>query len=264
VPVPSSRSAFDVDLGPGPGGQGTWAVYSRCAGNPSRCTLRGTDLATGRERRVGGTATGRLPAIWGSRIAYFGPERHHRSPLRLTDVAGRIDRAVPQRPVADEELPVALDLRGDRVAYVLRTYDAGDDAHDTQFLFTARTDGTGLQRVDTGGDGEECTTNLASPAFISGVSDVLVWLHAAQGTQSTCRPHPQLRRLTLASGAEAYAPVAAAPVAAALVDGHALVLATPPGTADVLTREACRQKGGRQDGCDLTEVPAPAWHAAPG
>jgi hypothetical protein len=259
VPIAPSHTAFDVDLGPGPGGH-VWAAFSRCAGSPRRCTLRGADLATGRERRIGGNATGRLPSIWGDELAYFGPERHHRSPLRLTGLSGGADHAIPLHTVAEAETPLALDLRDSRIAYVLRTYEDGDAAHDTQDLIAARTDGSAQRTLDTGGDGEECTTNLASPALGAAA---LIWLHASVGDRGTCSPHPTLRQLDLGSGTVTEWPVATAPVAATLVEGRALVLAPPPGTADVFTREACDVEGRGEDRCTLTDAGAPAWSPAP-
>jgi hypothetical protein len=255
LPVPSSPTAFGVDLGPGPGG-GTWAVYSRCM----RCGLQAADLATGRERPVGGGARGRLPALWGSELAYFAPTVDHRSALHLTSVTGGADHVVPLRPVDVHETPLALDLRGGRLAYVLFTYD-DDGYHGDQALIAAGVDGSGQRTVDRGGSGEECTKNLASPAL---TAIGLVWLHAELGDPGDCRPRPQLRRLDFASGAQALAPMPAAPVAATLVGGRALVLAPPAGArVDTAGREPCRLDRGPGNRCDLTDVGAPAWSPAP-
>jgi hypothetical protein len=136
LPVPGRRSPFDVDLGPARGG-GTVAVYSRCQNDPERSDLeldgtRGCDLyiydfARRAERPLGranSTADEYFAAVWKNRIAFtrtYTPRGFRirrrlywrpltgRGPSRRVRLGSRIFGGIPRE----------IDMRGDRVAFVL-------------------------------------------------------------------------------------------------------------------------------------------------
>ncbi len=99
--LPIAAGLTDLDLGPGPGGAGTIAVYSRCAGGS--CDVYAFDFAAGAERPVPGASSAAVseqrPTTWGGRLAF----------LRGTDVvlgslAGGAPRRVDRGGVSELEL----------------------------------------------------------------------------------------------------------------------------------------------------------------
>jgi hypothetical protein len=143
-PFPSDRylgeaspPAFEVTLGTGPGGRLT-AVHLRCTGaSRSSCGLVAADVTAGTEQAVPGTARALRGAIRGSRIVFVrrdldGVQRLYSTGVtggavvrlalpRLTEYTGR--RPSPGRSVRRidrrQARIAAVDVRGDRVAYVV-------------------------------------------------------------------------------------------------------------------------------------------------
>jgi hypothetical protein len=211
------------------------------------------------ERAARGLGLGDVsdPAIWGGRVAFFLVDRK-RARLDIARIGGGARRHVPLPAFGDREEPTALDLRGDRIAYILRTTSDDDEAHDTQVLVAGRLDRTaGAEPLDRGGDGEECTVNLASPQLTAhGVQ----WLRAAVGEPGTCRPDPRLHRLDFATGRRSAIAMPVAPAAAVVAGGRTLVLVPQAGTADLATREACAaDSGDDQRACRLTDRGKAYW-----
>jgi hypothetical protein len=143
---------FDVDVGPGPGGN-VAAVYSRCSREPlpgfesqqmpfyftgRHCRLFEYDFGAHRERQIAGThaagASEYLPSIWHSRVAFarvYQQRRglaHYKPYLylkRLGRGASVLLRGGPRGKYINAFSPtdvggpgpIALDLRGTRLAY---------------------------------------------------------------------------------------------------------------------------------------------------
>ncbi len=141
VPIPGRKTAFDVDLGPGPGGR-TVAVYSRCrvepgpfprVARPRGCGLFLYDFERRRERRlrrvgVAGRSEFR-PSIWRNRVAFASVPDRPPTPeevsgdvrVRSLDGGGQTDRYLGSgAPLADSPDPAVLsvDLRGDQLVFV--------------------------------------------------------------------------------------------------------------------------------------------------
>lgn len=144
LPVARRRVPFDVDLGPDAGGR-TVAVYSRCRREPRGgrfravvdflpdygsgrgCDVYAFDFERGRERRVRGASTREageyLPSIWGRRLVFARrtARRLELALVRLGDPRRRTTRLPGGhrgQGYTGPAGPIALDLRGRRLAYV--------------------------------------------------------------------------------------------------------------------------------------------------
>jgi hypothetical protein len=137
LPVrPRRQRAFDVDLGPD-GHGGIVAVYSRCrresALPPRACDIYRYDFTRRAERRVTRVSTAgaseQLPSIWGHRLAFLRGTDLSRAALLVVDLDSgsttHIDGGTPPQargvignaPTSSSYGPVALDLRGARLAF---------------------------------------------------------------------------------------------------------------------------------------------------
>lgn len=153
LPVRPRTVPFDVDLGPGPGG--TTAAYSRCRIEPRHpspttslpdwatgvnCDVYLLDLRTLRERRISGASTTDasefLPSVWRTTVA-FGRVYERRSGRRgvlpylyTRDLNGAASQRQPGGERGDGDVengPAALDLYGDRLAFVWSGYRLRSD-----------------------------------------------------------------------------------------------------------------------------------------
>jgi hypothetical protein len=149
VDVRETRSAFDVDLGPGPSGA-TVAVYSRCRtepgfvpsrgfAEPRGCDLYLYDFGKRRERRLGAVSTEAEseyhPSVWRNRVAFARSRDRARTRREVVGavVVDRLDgrgRARELRGTIGElsestAAVQATDISGDHVAFSWATFLEG-------------------------------------------------------------------------------------------------------------------------------------------
>jgi len=139
LPVRVRARPFDVDLGPTSTGK-TAAVYSRCSGNPAQanpnygfatgCDVFEYTFADRTERRVRAISSRArseiLPTLWRGRIAFARPISstkigRYRIRLLMYDRRSGMTRRLQIRRQgngASSNGPLALDLKGRRLAYV--------------------------------------------------------------------------------------------------------------------------------------------------
>jgi hypothetical protein len=152
LPVAARRAPFDADVGPGAGGRPV-VVYSRCRSDAIRiepfdglpewseargCDVHRLDPVSGSDRVLKAASSKVrsefLPAIWGSRLAYFAvaEPRHGRrglvARLYVADLRGRVrTRSFPAgtrgpldrygRQVVGGPSPTGIDLNGSAVVF---------------------------------------------------------------------------------------------------------------------------------------------------
>jgi hypothetical protein len=264
LPVTSTRS--DLDLGPGPDGA-VWATYVRCTRGRG-CRPVAYDLRTGTERDLG-VGRGRHPSIWRGRVALFRPPRGGVARL----VVARLDaRAAPHRVLVEGvegsrrgDVAAALDLRGHHIAYIM--VGGGGESRATVLRAGRVGSGDDVTTVDSGFEGEECTSALWTPTLTRfGVT----WLREHAGDPSACgAPVSYLRRRLWRRGPDIRQRArlgAQSPVAAVVAGGRAVVLAPPPGQADSVLRDACVLEETlhlrARYGCRLTAGARPRWRHA--
>lgn len=154
VDVPGRRLPFDVDVGPDREGRPA-LVYSRCRREPDTSDPRGAEAsgtgllnysatsgcdiylyspAEDEERELDDmsmeSASEFLPSLWKGNVAFarrYSPRGEARLYLNRRD--GSRSRRLGAGPVAADDGPASLDLRGDRLAYHwINLVDGCDDA----------------------------------------------------------------------------------------------------------------------------------------
>jgi hypothetical protein len=253
-----------LDVGRGPDGA-VWITYARCAGG--RCRPRGYDLRTGVDRDLG-VGSGVAAAIWGDRVVVLRQSGAQApASLFVSTIGGAGTRRIPipaehsGAPPAGE--PTALDLHGDRVAFV--AWEPGEDARGLTLRAGRLADPRTILPVASGGVGEECTRLVTSPTF---TATALTWMVSTLGPASSCGRHRRELRRRDARGTT-VAPIARqAPKQAVVAGGHVvgLFVARPDddqGDRDACEPEALLSEGDHWPGCELRVSAAPRWGPAP-
>lgn len=240
--VAPSRTPFDADIGPGPGGAPV-IVFRRCPAAPGRCHLWRTTPTGGGERLIAGAAsTGgseSAPTVWGHRLAFArsygqGSEQVYVRDLdapgsvrstRLPGVPSRVcEDGAACRAITDGRVP-ELELRGTRLAQSVRY---------------------GLRRAGICGAAEVRLVDVASRRArrlvhticglsgqtyvgLSQTSRAVVVARICPGDPGGCDNHEaRAERYVLASGVAQRAPVHALLAGfAAVADDRALVVRVP-------------------------------------
>ncbi|MGI9099769.1 MAG: hypothetical protein ACR2H2_14985 [Solirubrobacteraceae bacterium] len=186
APIPSSRRAFDVSLGPDSQGR-VVALYTRCKGVATRCDIYRYRLVDRRESKLGFSSPREdeaWPVQWGNRVAFV--RRHAKGgrgeisdcdvpfvkTLSSTAPSRRLDRGSCGRTTG-------LSLRRDRIVQVTFGSPASATRFDSQVrLLSAR--GGAVKVIARQGSGEESNV-FASP----NQSATAIWL-----TRTGVNPEP--------------------------------------------------------------------------
>jgi hypothetical protein len=266
LPVAANADPYRraLDVGRGPDGA-VWITYARCAGRDApgrRCQPRGYDLRTGVDRDLG-VGSGVAASIWGDRVAILRQSGADTpSSLFVTTIGGAGTRRIPfaASPGGSTEIgaPTALDLRGDRVAFV--AWEPGEDARGLSLRAGRLSDPASIVPVAGGGSGEECTHLVTSPTL---TATALTWMMSTLGPASSCGRHRRELDRRDARGT-AVAPISRkAPKQAVVAGGRVVALFAERPDDDQRDRDACQPEPLQEDsdwpGCRLRVTPAPRW-----
>lgn len=253
-----SRRALDV--GRGPDGA-VWITYARCTA--AGCRPRGYDLRTGVDRDLG-VGGGVAAAIWGDRVVLVRVSGDDApSSLFATTIGGAGERRVTFSPTRGGRVetgePIAVDLRGDRVALV--TWEPGSDARGTALRAGSLSDPRSIVPIAGGGVGEECTQLLTSPTL---TASALTWMVSRLGPAGSCGRRVRALRRRNADGTVSTAPIPRlAPKQAVVAGGRIVGLFVDRPDGDQGDRDACQPEplldDDRWPGCTLRVAPAPRW-----